>query len=128
MNRASDWIRQAHADLKLANEARKAGSFEWSCFAAQQASEKALKGLFLAKGMEAWGHSLTGLLGELRRTLPRADSLIESAKVLDKHYIPTRYPNGFDSGAPTDFYTDSEARDAIQHAEKIIKFCSSLLG
>ncbi len=31
--------------------------------------------------------------------------LVVCAKTLDKHYIPTRYPNGLDAGAPTDFYT-----------------------
>ncbi len=40
------------------------------------------------------------------------DELITCAKVLDKHYIPTRYPNGLDSGAPADFYTRQEAETA----------------
>ena len=43
--------------------------------------------------------------------------------MLDKHYIPTRYPNGFDSGAPTDFYTEEEAQTAVRHAEAILEFC-----
>lgn len=46
-----------------------------------------------------------------------------AARILDKHYIPTRYPNGFDSGAPTDFYTKREGKDAIRYAERIIEFC-----
>ena len=29
------------------------------------------------------------------------------------HYIPARYPNGFDSVAPTDYYTAAEGRSAV---------------
>jgi HEPN domain-containing protein len=31
-------------------------------------------------------------------------------------------PNGFESGAPTDFYTSQEAENAIQQAEAILEF------
>lgn len=127
-NRAPDWLRQALADLKHARNARTGGSYEWSCFAAQQAAEKALKAVFLAKGMEAWGHAVTALLAALQERIDVPPALVESAKSLDKHYIPTRYPNGFDSGAPMDFYTNDDAKAAIDHAKKIIDFCSSLLG
>jgi len=41
---------------------------------------------------------------------------------LDKHYIPTRCPNGFDLGAPHDYYTADEARQAIEDAQRIYKF------
>jgi HEPN domain-containing protein len=49
--------------------------------------------------------------------------LIDRAKELDKHYIPTRYPNGFERGAPVDFYTEKEAREAINNAEAILEYC-----
>jgi len=42
---------------------------------------------------------------------------------LDKHYIPTRYPNGFDSGAPGDYYTKADAQQAIENAKQIVEFC-----
>lgn len=127
-NRAADWLRQGRADLKHARSVMSSGSFEWSCFAAQQSAGKGIKAVFIGKGMEAWGHGLTALLSELRQRIGVSAELLESAKILDKHYIPTRYPNGFDTGAPTDFYSESEARDAIQNAEGIIAFCSDLLG
>ena len=40
-------------------------------------------------------------------------TLIDRAKELDKHYIPTRYPNGFERGAPLDFRTRREAEEAL---------------
>ncbi len=51
--------------------------------------------------------------------------LIDKAKILDKHYIPARYPNGFEIGAPVDFYTKEEAENSIKIAEEIIEFCKN---
>lgn len=122
-NRYKDWWRQAEADLRHARNALADGDYEWSCFAAQQAAEKAIKALFQKLGMDAWGHTLTVLIGNLPSTIQPPTELIDYARILDKHYIPTRYPNGFDSGAPTDFYTSIEAQYAIQCAESILEFC-----
>jgi len=122
-NRYLDWFRQAEADLRHARNALKDKDFEWSCFAAQQAAEKAVKAVFQKLGMDAWGHTLTALIGNFPPSVQVPSNLIDRAKMLDKHYIPTRYPNGFDSGAPTDFYTKEEAQNAIQYAEEIIEFC-----
>jgi HEPN domain-containing protein len=49
--------------------------------------------------------------------------LIDGAKTVDKRYIPTRYPSGFDPGASMDFYTEEDAGKAIRWAEEIPKFC-----
>lgn len=126
-NRHRDWMRQAEADLRHAEHASEDGDFEWSCFASQQAAEKALKAVFLGRGGEAWGHTLTVLVGNLRGQLPVPDGLVDAAKRLDKHYIPTRYPNGFDEGAPTDFYTADEAARAITDGRLIVHFCRDAL-
>ena len=123
-NRYADWFRQAEADLQHARNSLEDGDFEWSCFAAQQAAEKALKAVFQKQGMDAWGHTLTALIGNLPDSVAQpSEGLVNYARMLDKHYIPTRYPNGFASGAPTDFYTEEEARNAIRNAEAILEFC-----
>lgn len=121
--RAHDWFRQAEADLRHARHAREAGDHEWACFAAHQAAEKAVKAVYEASHLEGWGHTISTLLGSLPDRLKAPEDLIASAKALDKHYIPTRYPNGFESGAPTDFYTAEEADQAIAHAKGILAFC-----
>lgn len=125
-NRYADWFRQAEADFQHAKNSLEAGDFEWSCFAAHQASEKALKSVFLKRGMDAWGHTITVLIGNLLNNaeIPEED-LLNHARILDKYYIPTRYPNGFDSGAPTDYYTAEEAKNAIRMAEAILEFCGN---
>ena len=121
-NRAHDWLAQADHDLKHARNAQQDGDYDWACFAAHQAAEKAVKGLFLALEGEAWGHSLTSLVEDLAKRMSVPDELRQRARQLDKHYIPTRYPNGFDSGAPGDFYTKPEAEGAIADADAIIEF------
>ncbi|HXJ83363.1 MAG TPA: HEPN domain-containing protein [Candidatus Methylomirabilis sp.] len=119
--RSRDWFRQALHDLAHARRAASVGDHDWACFAAQQAAEKALKALADRLGGEAWGHSLLVIVTELATAAPEIQALRESAIRLDRYYIPTRYPNGFDSGAPLDYFLDSDSREAIGHAETIIE-------
>lgn len=60
-DRSADWVDQAIRDLEQAEQSMQADRHEWACFAAHQAVEKALKGLNLALGQQAWGHTLTRL-------------------------------------------------------------------
>ncbi|RKX71528.1 DNA-binding protein [candidate division WOR-3 bacterium] len=107
-NRWNDWLRQAKRDLAHARRDLEDEFYEWACFSAQQAAEKAVKAVYLFRNMEAWGHSVSGLLMHL----------LEIGARLDRFYIPTRYANSFETGAP---------KEAIQHAEEIIKYCEGLL-
>ena len=65
-NRSRDWLRQAIHDLEQAEESRRAGRYDWACFAAQQAAEKAVKALHLHFGQEARGRT-TFKLGRRQR-------------------------------------------------------------
>jgi HEPN domain-containing protein len=121
--RSRDWLRQAEADLAHARNSRVVGDFDWAAFASHQAAEKAIKALFQRLHLDAWGHTLSVLLARLPESARPESSLVEKAKELDKHYIPTRYPNGFEQGAPVDFYTRAEAERAILLAEEILEFC-----
>lgn len=121
--RFKDWIAQAENDLEHARKSLKMGDYSWSCFASQQSAEKALKALYDFLGGEGWGHVVVKLLKELPKDRVSVDvELLKKAVYLDKLYIPTRYPNGFESGAPSDYYTDKEAQEAIIHAEDILSF------
>lgn len=101
-NRSKDWLAQAKRDLNHAVHACKDEDFEWSCFSAQQG--------------EGWGRSAFALLKALSNKVKVPQKLLEAAKILDKHYIPTRYPNGFERGIPADYYTKREAQEAIKNA------------
>ena len=122
MRRPDDWIRQAELDLQAALDLRAGGHFEWACFLAQQAGEKAVKSAHEQSGAEAWGHSVAGLLEELEDV---AAEVLEAAKGLDKHYIPTRYPNSHPAGAPGDLYTEREAELAIADARTVLDHVKS---
>jgi HEPN domain-containing protein len=126
-NRAPDWLRQAEADIKHAQSAMDGEYFEWSCFASQQAAEKAVKSLFYHLHGDPWGHSLLSLLQGLPEPTKAfvSPQLLDSARALDKNYIPTRYPNGFSAGAPTDYYTRKDAEESLAHAKSILAFCVS---
>jgi HEPN domain-containing protein len=64
-DRSNDWLAQGKRDLAHAIHALEAGDYEWSCFSAQQAAEKAVKAIFIKRHAEAWGHSVTQLPGNL---------------------------------------------------------------
>ena len=73
--------------------------------------------------MDAWGHTLTALIGDFPpEAVQPSNTLVDFARMLNKHYIPTSTPNGFDMGAPTDFYTDEEAQNAIRYAAALLDF------
>ncbi len=121
--RHGDWLQQARYDLDLARVAAREGHFEWAAFAAQQAAEKASKALHLYLGSATWGHDVTQLLSALPGTHRVPAELLERARRLDRHYLPARYPNGFDAGTPRDHYSRGDAGQAIADAESILEFC-----
>ena len=50
------------------------------------------------------------------------DDIVYACSVLDKYYIPTRYPSAWVGGAPEDFFTSREAEEAIKLAKKVINW------
>ncbi|MEM1551150.1 MAG: HEPN domain-containing protein [Candidatus Bathyarchaeia archaeon] len=123
MQRTHDWLRQAKKDLQHAKKSIEFNDYEWSCFSAQQAAEKGVKALFQALRAEAVGHSVSMLLKKLPKAYAPDEELVNQAKALDRHYIPSRYPNFHPEGAPLDYYTKKDAEEAVKIAERIIKFC-----
>lgn len=128
MERSKDWLDEARGDLEHARNDVDGGFYNWACFSAQQAAEKAIKAVFQRMGAEAWGHSAADLLKELSKKHDIPEKLLDGALELDKAYIPTRYPNAHPSGSPRSRYTKEEARRLIGYAERIVKFCSGLLS
>jgi HEPN domain-containing protein len=119
-DRSRDWLAQAGRDLDHAEEARAAGRHEWACFAAHQSAEKAVKGLHLARGQEAWGHVVARLLRELPTEVE--DDLVQRGQALDNFYVPTRYPNSHPEGAPFEHYGPLQSEEALGHAREILAF------
>ena len=126
VNRSEDWVLQAERDLEQAKSSKAEGRHEWACFAAQQSAEKAVKGLHLFLGQEAWGHVIARLLMDLPIAVP--EDLIEKAKVLDNFYIPTRYANGHPDGPPFEHYGALQSEEAIGYAGEILTFVRSQMA
>ncbi|MQA92521.1 MAG: HEPN domain-containing protein [Gemmatimonas sp.] len=123
MNRSADWLEQARNNLEHARRSIAMGDYAWACFAAQQSAEAAVKGLHLRAGNVAWGHSVLDLLAALPERLGVAETLLDAARVLDKYYIPTRYPDAHPAGSAARHYTGAEAEHAARCAETILGHC-----
>jgi HEPN domain-containing protein len=128
MERSKDWLDEAIGDLEHARNDERGGFYNWACFSAQQAAEKAVKAVFQKMGAEAWGHSVADLIRELGKKHSVPEDLFNASLELDKAYIPARYPNAHPSGSPRSRYTKEEAKRLIGYAERVVKFCSDLLS
>ncbi|MFQ5585205.1 MAG: HEPN domain-containing protein [Thermodesulfobacteriota bacterium] len=126
--RSRDWMNQAKKDLENAVWEVKGGYYEWACFISQQAAEKGIKAVYNRLGGEAWGHSIVNLLEGLKEKIVIDEDVIHAGRLLDRFYIPARYPNGWDAGIPHDYYTKEDAESAIGSAEKVLRLCEGLLA
>ena len=90
---------QALGDLEHARHDVAARFDDWACFSAQQAAEKALKGVLQRLGVEAWGHSVVDLLDEVATSQEVPQGLRDAALELDKAYTPTRTSPGHPAAA-----------------------------
>ncbi|WP_456327087.1 HEPN domain-containing protein [Archaeoglobus sp.] len=121
------WLLQAERDLDDAEFCLSGKRYNLACFLAQQASEKALKAFLYAKGEEiVFGHSVAELL---KRAMEYDESFkdCKSASVLDKYYIPTRYPNGLPGGVPYEAFDEADAKRAIELAKSVIEIVKKKL-
>ena len=101
------WLDQAEADLGTSKHCLNAEDYYASAFFSQQSAEKALKGFLYSKGFRALvTHSVVDLLVESSKSVGAFEALIDYGKELDRHYIGSRYPNFYPSGAPCRYYTN----------------------
>jgi len=128
MRRAQDWLRQAHAERRAAQDLFRTGPPGWCCFTSQQAAKKALKALGEHFRHPLFGHNLNVLLNALATYIEIPPGVREACARLNRFYIPTRYPNAFDQGAPVDQFFESDARQALQDAEEVIRFVEAAMG
>lgn len=125
--RSSDWYRQAEKDLNHAEHSIKNEDFEWACFAAQQAVEKAIKAVYEKDNESVRGHSILGLLKGLSDKYEIPEDFYSYARVLSRYYIETRYTNGFPEGAPLDYFDNKLAVEAVHDSKKILEWCRNII-
>ena len=123
MNRSRDWLAQAKSDLEHTRKSTDMGDFDWACFAAQQAAEKAAKALHIHQGTVIWGHSVLDLLEAFPSGTPVSPDLREAGRRLDRYYIATRYPDVHPAGPSRRYFTETEAQQALADAEEVVNWC-----
>jgi len=130
VHEARRWVDTAHEDIDAACVLLDKQKFSHACFFAQQAAEKALKALWISIGEDPWGHSLQKLITDLPHAGIKTsmEELIEESAVLDRYYIPTRYPNGLPDLTPGKYYFQKDADLCIESAERIINKVSKIVG
>jgi len=119
------WLKQAEKTLESAERDKNNEDYNWCCFKAQQAAEYAVKGLLYGFGIMAYGHSVVNLLGRLKEKMKIPTEILRMARLLDRHYIPPRYPNAHPEGSPFEYYDAETANEALEASKKIIDFVKS---
>ncbi len=119
----------AKEDLQAAEVLFRAEMYAHACFQAQQAGEKALKALWRVQDAEPWGHSVKRLVTEFpgRADIPDLQAWTNAAALLDKFYIPTRYPNGLPDLTPGQIYGEEDGRHGIEAARLLVTGCEKCL-
>lgn len=125
----NQWLAKAEDDIGFAALGFEHHYYSQVCFLSQQASEKSLKGLLIAKTEKHPRlHNLTELVGRCAEHVPKITQLEEIARILDQYYIPIRYPDGVPGGLTTGLPTEEHAREALEGARRIYSFCAERVG
>jgi HEPN domain-containing protein len=128
MQRTQDWLREAEAELHAAQDLFAHGHWSWCCFTCQQAAEKALKALGEHFRSPQAGHNLNLLLQAVEVNVSISQRIRQACAHLNRYYIPTRYPNAFDRGAPAEQFFEADARQALDDVQEVVKFARGVVG
>lgn len=121
--RYRDWFEEAIDDFEAATELFKVGKWSKVCFLSHQTVEKALKSLMIKElNIYRHTHSIAELLREIGNRIEFPQELRDQASRLDRHYIPTRYPNAWPALPPHKHYSKEDAEEALNIAKSVIDF------
>ncbi len=111
------WLEQAKADLKAAEKNIDINELKVAAFLSQQATEKALKALYIKKFKKLLK---THDLVLLARKMDMPEDLINKCKNLSPAYIYTRYPDAIEIRELGDVISEliTHAKEVLQWVEK----------
>lgn len=117
-----EWMNRARSNLRRARERTPGAYLEDPCFDAQQAAEKAIKALLVARAIDfPYVHDLAELTGLLEASGSEIPQAVRRAARLTQYATSVRYP-GFDEPV-----TDSEYEEAVELAEAVVRWVESEL-
>lgn len=127
---ARRWLETAREDLDAARSLMESGKFSHSCFFSRQAGEKAVKAQWCFLGEDPWGHSIQKLISEIpdAGTHERLQPMLEQGALLDRYYIPTRYPNGLPDLTPGQVYFRQDAETCLESSCRLLSVIGGLMG
>ncbi len=125
----SNWLAFAEDDLRAAHACLRDGVSNQACFHAQQVVEKALKAVIAEKGdIPPKTHGLRDLLTICLRHSADFAVFKEECSLLNRFYLPTRYPDAILGSLAKGLPSREDADEAIQMAEKMLAFVKDVLG
>jgi HEPN domain-containing protein len=120
---AREWLNRAKSNLAMARQP-KTDDIYWEdlCFEAQQAAEKALKAVLLAKGIKfRFVHDVSELLTTLERNGVTLTDEVRNAAILTDYSVAARYPGPFEP------VTGDEFLDSLRIAEAVVAWAETLI-
>lgn len=115
-----EWMRRARSALSLAQTQRPDVYLEDLCYQAQQAAEKAIKAVLIARGVAfPYVHDLAKLLTLLERAGQTVPEEVKQAEALTRFAVFTRYP-----GAAPPIAHD-EYEEAVELAKTVMAWASA---
>jgi len=117
------WLYFADEDLQMAQLGYGAGIWNQVCYHSQQAAEKMLKSM-MTNRHPPQTHRLSELCRLVNITLP--NELQESVVLLERFYIPTRYPDALPGSLESGLPNQADADEALKTANSLREFVSGL--
>jgi len=111
-----EWLNRAKSNLAIASQA-KTENIYWEdlCFEVQQAAEKALKAVMLAKGIRfRFVHDLSEHLTLLEQSGLSLPEEVRNAAILTDFAVEARYPGVYEP------ITETEFRESLRIATAVI--------
>lgn len=127
LTRYQIWLAKSKDDLRYAEGNLEMEFYSQVCFLAQQSAEKALKAYLISKGIPSQNiriHALPRLIKECLHFDSSFGSIRHKCQILDRYYIPTRYPP--DAG-PLGEFSQQEAEEALELAKEVLAFIEEKL-
>jgi HEPN domain-containing protein len=118
-----EWLKRAKSNLAIARQP-KTDEIYWEdlCFQVQQAAEKALKAVMLAKGIKfRLVHNLSEHLTRLEQGGVALPDDVKNTATLTDHSVETRYPR------PIEPISEREFRNSLRIAEAVVAWAERQL-
>jgi len=122
---AERWLKQAEYNLEVAESNLANEFYAAACFMCEQTVQMALKSFLILKtGRSPLGmHSIQKLAEKSAQFDHKFKEVVDFGKVLDRYYIPTRYPDALTSPAvPFETFTMKDARQAFDKSTEIVSY------